>query len=75
MSSAALIARGDKAALRAAEHYHEAGAQGRMLQRTWDRATLEMKAHFIDVNLAEIASLLAAQRRRAVTAAADRAVL
>jgi hypothetical protein len=68
-----LIDRADRAAAKAAELYHEAGAQGRQLQRAWDRASTESKAHFLEVNFTEITSLLAAQRRAAVSAVADRA--
>ena len=73
--SKSLVDRSDKAVAKASELYREAGQQGRLLQRAWGAASDEWKTHFVEVNVFELGVLLGQHRRRAVAAAADRAVL
>ena len=44
------------------------------LQRAWDRTPAEGKQEFVETNVVELTALLAQQRKRAASAAADRAV-
>jgi hypothetical protein len=44
------------------------------LQSAWDAAPAEVKREFVETNVAELSDLLAQQRKKAATAAADRAV-
>ena len=71
--SKSLVDRSDKAVAKASELYREAGQQGRLLQRAWGAASDEWKTHFVEVNVVELGVLPGKHRRRAISAAADRA--
>ena len=45
-----------------------------VLQRAWDGAPAEAKQGFVETNVVELTDLLAQQRKRAASAAADRAI-
>jgi hypothetical protein len=44
------------------------------LQRAWDRSPAEVKQEFVETNVVELSDLLAQQRKKAASAAADRAI-
>jgi hypothetical protein len=71
--SKSLVDRSDKAVAKASELYREAGQQRRLLQRAWGAASDEWKTHFVQVNVVELGVLPGKHRRRAISAAADRA--